>query len=107
MPSGRRSKRRLWGDEPPPLDLDRALGGRRSEDAPDGSWTVQNVTGSEKTYRCPGCQQIIPARLGHVVTWASDGFLGPESALADRRREAEKATVAHVAEALGVPTPVV
>ena len=85
MPSGRRSKRRPWGDEPPPLDLDRALGGRRSEDAPDGSWTVQQVKGSDKSFRCPGCQQVIVAHLAHVVAWASDGLLGPESALADRR----------------------
>ena len=85
MPSGRRSKRRPRGEEPPPLDLERALGGRRSEDAPDGSWTVQNVHGSEKSFRCPGCQQVIVPRLAHVGAWSSDGILGPESALADRR----------------------
>ncbi|NMR19961.1 hypothetical protein [Cellulomonas fimi] len=85
MPSGRRSKRRPWGGEPAPVDVQRALGGRRTEDAPDGSWTVQTVTGSTKSYRCPGCQQLIAPGAGHVVAWPAEGLLGAESALADRR----------------------
>jgi len=85
MPSGRRSKRRPWGAERAPLDVDRALGGRRSEDGPDGTWTVQAITGSQKSYRCPGCQQVIGPGIGHVVAWAADGLLGPQASLADRR----------------------
>ncbi|HEY8719820.1 hypothetical protein [Pengzhenrongella sp.] len=86
MPSGRPSKRHpKSGAEHVPLDLERALGGRRSEDAPDGTWTVQRVKGSDKTFRCPGCQQVIGPHLAHVVAWASDGLLGPTSALEDRR----------------------
>lgn len=84
MPSGRRSKRHPKGGAPA-LDLERALGGRRSEDGPDGTWTVQVITGSEKSYRCPGCQQVIGPGVGHVVAWASDGLLGPQASLEDRR----------------------
>ena len=85
MPSKRPSRRRPYGVEPTPLDVDRALGGRRRESGPEGEWTVQRVHGSDKTYRCPGCHQEIPPGLAHVVAWAADGLLGPESALADRR----------------------
>ena len=85
MPSSRRSKRRPWGAEPRELDLQRATGGRRSEDGPDGSWTVQRVAGSAKAYRCPGCQQLVAPGTAHVVAWADDGLFGAESAMADRR----------------------
>ena len=84
MPSGRRSKRRPRG-QAPALDLGRAGGGGRREDGPDGTWTVQVITGSEKSYRCPGCQQVIGPGVGHVVAWAADGLLGPQASLADRR----------------------
>ena len=85
MPTGRSSKRRPRGAVVAPLDLERALGGRRSEDAPDGAWTVQSVRGSEKSFRCPGCAQVIVPGTAHVVAWAADGMLGPEAALEDRR----------------------
>jgi hypothetical protein len=85
VPSKRPSRRRPYGEQPVPLDLERALGGRRGETGPDGDWTVQHVRGSDKTYRCPGCQQEIPPGLAHVVTWQADGLLGREAALADRR----------------------
>jgi len=49
------------------------------------TWTVQSVTGSEKSFRCPGCQQVIGPPAAHVVALAADGLLGPEAALADRR----------------------
>ncbi|MBC3186211.1 hypothetical protein H7347_06430 [Corynebacterium sp. zg-331] len=29
-----------------------------------------------KEYRCPGCHQVIPARMAHVVAWPKDG--GPQ-----------------------------
>ncbi|GGC12165.1 hypothetical protein [Cellulomonas carbonis] len=85
MPSRRRSTKRPYGDEPPPLDLERALGGRRSESAADGDWTVQRVRGGDKAYTCPGCRQQIPPGTAHVVAWAADGLLGPQAALDDRR----------------------
>ncbi|QTE28736.1 hypothetical protein [Pengzhenrongella sicca] len=87
MPSGRSSKRHPRGGVggPPPLDLQRALGGRSSEDAADGAWTVQSVNGSERTFRCPGCQQLIAPGTPHLVAWASDGLLGAQASLEARR----------------------
>lgn len=86
MPSGRRSSKRPWAQEHPELDLERVRGGRRSESAPDGEWTVQKVRGAEgRTYTCPGCRQDIPAGTAHVVAWATDDLLGADAGLAGRR----------------------
>lgn len=81
----RRSGKRPYGDEHPELDLDRARGGRYVEDGPDGSWTVQRVSSSEKSYSCPGCRQEIGPGTAHVVAFASDSLFGAEAAVADRR----------------------
>lgn len=86
MPSGRRSRKRPWAQEHPELDADRLRGGRRTEQAPDGEWTVQAVSGSgEKTYRCPGCRQDIGPGTAHVVAWANDSLLGAQAAVDARR----------------------
>ena len=55
----------------------------RRESGPDGDWVVRSVTGSSagKDYRCPGCEQLIPAGTGHVVAWPADD----EGSIADRR----------------------
>lgn len=55
----------------------------RVEDADDGSWVVRQVsgTGSAKKYRCPGCDQEIPATVPHVVAWPAGGRGGAD----DRR----------------------
>ncbi|MFC5179843.1 ATP/GTP-binding protein [Actinomadura harenae] len=44
-----------------------------TEDAPDGEWHVRTVAGANaaKAYRCPGCDQLIPAGVGHIVAWPS------------------------------------
>jgi hypothetical protein len=63
------------------------------EEAADGDWVVRPLTGagSDKTYRCPGCDQEILPRTPHLVTWPAyprDSDLDPwdtESA-ADWRR---------------------
>ncbi|GAA1874827.1 hypothetical protein GCM10009836_64990 [Pseudonocardia ailaonensis] len=54
-----------------------------SESGPDGEWAVRHVPGgsSVKTYRCPGCDQVIPAGVGHVVTWPA----GEYGTVEDRR----------------------
>lgn len=41
------------------------------EDGPDGAWVVRPVTGaaSRKPYRCPGCEQEVPAGTPHLVAW--------------------------------------
>ena len=63
------------------------------EQAADGDWVVRPLTGaaSDKTYRCPGCDQEIRPGTPHVVTWpayARDSDLDPwdTDSAADRRR---------------------
>ncbi len=85
MPSRRPSRKRPWAAEPPPLDLDRALGGVRRVSADDGEWTVRRVTGGEKAYRCPACNQQIPAGTRHVVAWPRDVVGGEEAGIEHRR----------------------
>jgi hypothetical protein len=87
VPSSRRSRRRPYGAGHPELDLDGALRGMpRSEGRADGStWTVRRVAGGDKSYRCPGCDQLIPPGTAHVVVVENDPLLGVEAAIADRR----------------------
>ncbi|MEU0691735.1 ATP/GTP-binding protein [Streptomyces uncialis] len=50
-------------------------------------WSVRHVAGAStagKTYRCPGCDQVIPSGVPHVVTW-------PQYAGVDDRRHWHKA----------------
>lgn len=44
---------------------------------------MRSVPGSSaaKDYRCPGCQQLIPASTGHLVTWPA----GEYGSVTDRR----------------------
>lgn len=67
IPRGRAGEPAGGGPEGPPL----RLGPERTESAPDGDWVVRPVPGgaASKTYRCPGCDQEIPAGTGHVVVW--------------------------------------
>jgi len=83
MPRSRRSTKRPYGAEHVELDLDRATGGRTSQSAPDGEWVVQKVRGSDREYRCPGCDQLVAPGTPHVVAWRSDGLFG--EAVDDRR----------------------
>ncbi|MEU9831110.1 ATP/GTP-binding protein [Streptosporangium sp. NPDC048047] len=41
------------------------------EEWPDGDWHVRRVTGAgtDKTYRCPGCDQEIRSGVPHLVSW--------------------------------------
>jgi len=71
--SPRRHHRRA--DGAPALDEVRV---RRGADAvqtwADGGWTVRTVPGgaATKAYRCPGCDQEIPAGVAHVVVWPTE-----------------------------------
>ncbi|MDO8143012.1 MULTISPECIES: hypothetical protein [Isoptericola] len=85
MPSRRPSRKRPWGAEHQPLDMDRALGGIRHESADDGEWTVRRVTGGDKAYTCPACRQTIPPGTPHVVAWQRDAWGGEAAGLEDRR----------------------
>lgn len=69
-----------------PLDLDRLGGMPRVEtDGQGRESTVRRVRGSDKTYRCPGCDQLIAAGTPHVVAWSNDHLMGAQAALDDRR----------------------
>lgn len=85
MPSSRRSGKRPYGAPVPELDLQRATGGRRSESGPDGEWTVQQVRGGDRAYRCPGCDQLIAPGTAHVAAWRADAVWGDDAALDSRR----------------------
>jgi hypothetical protein len=46
----------------------------RTESWRGEEWAVRPVAGSPgKRYRCPGCDQEIPAGVGHVVAWPRYG----------------------------------
>ncbi|AJE42555.1 hypothetical protein [Streptomyces nodosus] len=50
-------------------------------------WCVRHVAGGStegKSYRCPGCDQVIPSGVPHVVAW-------PEHSGVDERRHWHKA----------------
>ncbi|MGI5357500.1 ATP/GTP-binding protein [Streptomyces sp. CA-252508] len=66
---------------------DRYGGFQRTESWQDEEWSVRLVAGSGavgKRYRCPGCDQEIPAGVPHVVAW-------PEYGGVDDRRHWHKA----------------
>ena len=45
------------------------LGGRETQRTAQGDYVVRMVPGESagKPYRCPGCQQVIPAGTAHLV----------------------------------------
>ncbi|MGW1955447.1 ATP/GTP-binding protein [Streptomyces sp. NPDC001920] len=63
-------------------------GGFQSSESWDGEdWNVRHVAGASaqgKAYRCPGCDQLIPDGVPHVVAW-------PAHAGVDDRRHWHKA----------------
>lgn len=86
MASSRRSRRRPNHAGHVPLDLDRLQGMARTERGPGGrAYSVRRVRGSEKEFRCPGCNQLIATGTGHVVAWPQDHIFGEDAALAERR----------------------
>jgi hypothetical protein len=68
------------------------LGGHQvAETKADGEWLVRSVTGSAtaKSYRCPGCQQLVAPATPHLVVWPADpsllAALSGDEALDERR----------------------
>jgi hypothetical protein len=53
----------------------------------DGRWLVRSIPGAAagKAYRCPGCNQLVPAGTPHVVVWPDTPPLGAERAVDERR----------------------
>ena len=81
-------RRRVRSPEPEPLDLERALAGRRRvESRRDGAWNVQpqSAASAVKEYVCPGGGSEIAVGTAHVVTWRADGLFGEADDLAARR----------------------
>ncbi|MDN5747410.1 MAG: hypothetical protein L0H64_02605 [Pseudonocardia sp.] len=67
-------------DEHVPL---RSASFTRSEVAADGEWLVRSLSasGSGRSYRCPGCDQEIPAAVPHLVAWPA----GEDGSVDERR----------------------
>lgn len=86
-PMTRRSRRRPYGEPHRELSSATVLGGpERIDSRVDGSsWQVRPVRGSDKTYRCPGCDQQILPHTSHVVIWSDDHLFGADAAVGDRR----------------------
>jgi len=72
---GRRNRPKR--DEPTPVDVIRASGGRRTESKRGEDWVVQDITEARaiKEYVCPGCVITIEIGVPHVVTWHYEGYL--------------------------------
>jgi hypothetical protein len=68
MPSRRQSK---WNRPARPLG---GGAGEHTESWRGLDYRVRQVTGSSGggPYRCPGCDQLLPAGVGHVVAWPAD-----------------------------------
>jgi hypothetical protein len=77
-----RRHRRAPNPDPPIEDGAVRRGVPSVEVARDGDWLVRPVAGEAgKAYRCPGCDQEIPAGVPHVVAWPAD----ERGDLSDRR----------------------
>jgi hypothetical protein len=53
----------------------------------DGRWIVRSVAGAAavKSYRCPGCSQLIVPGTPHVVVWPAVPSLLSDSGVEERR----------------------
>jgi len=69
----------------PPRPL--GVGHATAEVKSDGRWVVRSVPGSAatKTYRCPGCDQLITAGVPHIVAWPAEPSWTASSGLEERR----------------------
>jgi hypothetical protein len=88
MPRSNRPRSRRPAEEAEPIDLERALMGRkRTEVKRDGVWNVQphGASAATKSYVCPGCTLEIAPGIAHLVTWRADGIMGEADDLAGRR----------------------
>ncbi|MCX3064120.1 ATP/GTP-binding protein [Streptomyces beihaiensis] len=86
--SPRRNRPKAGGSPNSSQDEGRRYGGFESTESWQGEdWSVRHVAGASaagKTYRCPGCDQLIPSGVAHVVAW-------PQYAGVDDRRHWHKA----------------
>lgn len=77
MARPRRGRKRPYHEAHVPLDPERIGAIPRSEPGPGGeSYTVRPVRGGDKSYRCPGCNQLIAPGTPHLVAWPTDPMFG-------------------------------
>ena len=59
------------GRRPKTEDRDISTSNQTVEEHADGDFIVRKITGSSsnKPYRCPGCDQVIPMATPHTVAW--------------------------------------
>ncbi len=91
MARNNRSRKRDADYEP--LDVERlTTGWRRTEVRAGRSWVVQPIgaPAAVKAYTCPGCDGTINPGIAHVVAWRSDGILGDDADIAERRHWHER-----------------
>lgn len=56
------------------------------ERGPGGQeYQVSRISGSAKSYTCPGCHREIPPGTPHVVAWLSEGRFWEETGVGARR----------------------
>lgn len=48
-------------------------GAHRVETFAGEAYEVRTTSTGDGTYRCPGCDQLVPAGVVHVVAWRADG----------------------------------
>jgi hypothetical protein len=67
------SPRRNYPKGKRPQDAEREINTSNEsiEEHSDGTYRVRKLTGSSsnKPYRCPGCDQVIPMATPHIVAW--------------------------------------
>jgi hypothetical protein len=63
------------------------LGGRSTQQTRYGDFYVRSVPGAaaRKTYRCPGCQQLLQVGTAHLVVWPAEDLSWLQSAVDSRR----------------------
>ena len=70
------SPRRNYPKNKRPISDDRDIATSHQifEEHAEGLYTVRKLTGSgsNKPYRCPGCDQMIPLATPHIVAWLED-----------------------------------
>lgn len=81
-----RARKRPYGAEHPPLDMERLRTMARTEVGPGGvSYTVRQIAAAAKEYRCPGCNGVVAVGTSHVVVWCNEHLFGAEAAVGERR----------------------
>lgn len=84
MPRSNRRRRDNTDDD----SFERFLGGmKRTESRRGLEYYVQPLSAAKalKEYTCPGCSQIVPLGVAHLVVWRADGIMGDAADLAARR----------------------